>query len=339
MKKYISIYICIICALGSMQLGAQNNLHYSQYYNAPLFTNPANCGQIGEDLFRLNLHTRMQYFGGTNFQESLYKTTSGGIDVSLFNKKLGLGLYFNSDDAGNGIFKTIQILPTLSYSFNMGDNVLTFGAQYLFNNSSLNLNDPRWPQMPQNFQANSSYSDFNTGANFKLDLYYIVANIGVAANNLVRAKQKFGTSSASQGIQVPMTFKAYTNIDYDMTDKLKLHPGVLAMYQANSTNFVVGSNLSYKLFEGGTNGKSLVFGLWARTNNGNLQSIIPGFGTRVNKMLIMTTYDMNIAMSKAGSSDYFQGLTNTFEISIIFTGKPKITPPLLEDDFILNPRY
>lgn len=334
MKKYFSIYISIICALSSLQLGAQNNLHYSQYYNAPMFTNPALTGQIGEDLFRLNAHTRTQH---TDFAGGLYKTSSGGIDVSLFNKRFGAGVYMNIDDAGNGTFKTIQFLPTLSYSFFMGDNTLTFGAQYLFNSSALNLDDPKWPQMPQYFQANSSYSDFNAGANFKLDLYYIVANIGVAANNLIQAKQKFGTGT--QGIKVPMTFKFYTNVDFDMTDKLKLHPGILGMYEANSTNFVVGSNLSLKLIEGGTNGNSLIFGLWGRTNAGNLQALIPKFGMKMNKLLIMSSYDLNVAMSKAGYSDYFQGFTNTFEISIIFTGKPKIVPPLLEDDFILNPRY
>jgi hypothetical protein len=53
----------------------------------------------------------------------------------------------------------------------------------------------------------------------------------------------------------------------------------------------------------------------------------------------MASYDYNVALSKGGSSPYFDGLTNTFEISIIFTGKPKVVPPVFEDDFILNPRF
>lgn len=335
MKRHIQIYICIICALSYISLRAQNNLHYSQFYNAPMFTNPALTGQIGEDLFRLNAHNRQQF---SEFEGGfLYKTMSGGIDLSLFNKRFGVGLYFLTDDAGNGTFKTIQVLPTLSYSFHMGDNILTFGGQYLYNSSALNLDNPQWPQMPQYFQGNSSYSDFNAGVNFKLDLYYINANIGLAASNLTQAKQKFG--NGAQGIKVPMTYKAYTYVDFDMTDRLKLHPGVLGMYEANSTNFVVGSNLSLKLFDGGTNGNSLVFGLWGRTNKNNLESLIPKFGMKMNKLLIMSSYDFNTGMSKGGYSDYFQGFTNTFEISIIFTGKPKIVPPLFEDDFILNPRY
>lgn len=341
MNKYIKIAIILFCALTIKLVEAQNNLHYSQYYNAPMFINPALTGQIGEDLYRLNAHTRTQMTNIGDGGGGLYKTGSAGVDLSLFNKKLGTGLYITLDDAG-GVFKTVQVMPSLSYSFHMGDNILTFGAQGLYNITSVDLSSARWPggNPPPGFYAPAmSYFDMNAGSNLKLDLYYIRANIGGSVNNLLRKDQKFSNVSGAQGVKVPMLFKMYTNVEIDMTDKLQLMPSILCEYEAGSTNFVVGSNMSYKLFEGGENGNSLLLGLYARTNLGNLQSVIPKFGMKMNKLLIMGSYDFDVAMSKAGFSNYFEGFSHTFEISIIFTGKPKIVPPLLEDDFILNPRY
>jgi hypothetical protein len=187
-------------------------------------------------------------------------------------------------------------------------------------------------------EPSNSYFDFNAGVNFKWDLYYLTADIGLASNNLIQASQRF-SQSGTQGLQVPRSYKAYTLLDFDMTERMKLLPGFYGSFQAVSTNFVMGTNFSYKLLKGGTYGNSIIMGVWFRTNDGNLESVIPKFGMKMNKLQIMGSYDANVSLSKAGSSKYLNGITNTFEISIIFTGKPKVTPPLLEDDFILNPRY
>jgi hypothetical protein len=53
----------------------------------------------------------------------------------------------------------------------------------------------------------------------------------------------------------------------------------------------------------------------------------------------MFSYDYNLSFSKGGNSNYLAGRSNTFELSIVFLGKPNIKPPLLEDNFILNPRF
>jgi type IX secretion system PorP/SprF family membrane protein len=305
-----------------------------------MFLNPALTGQIGEDLYRLNGHARNQWSGLSGVDgKFLYETKSGGIDLSLLKRRLGIGLYAMLDDAGAGIFKTMQFYPSLSYSFIMGDNILTFGGQGLYNMTSVNPSDPRWPVgVAQTLKPNTSYFDANAGVNFKWDLYYLTANLGFATSNLLQAPQRF-TTTGSQGLPVARSYKTYALLDFDMTERMKLLPGFYGSFQAVSTNFVMGSNFSYKILKGGTYGNSLIFGIWLRTNDGNLESVIPKFGMKMNKLQIMGSYDANASLSKAGSSKYLDGISNTFEISIIFTGKPKIAPPLLEDDFILNPRY
>jgi type IX secretion system PorP/SprF family membrane protein len=336
--KFLSILI-FIWGWSINLLHTQNNLHYSQFYNAPMFLNPALTGQIGEDLFRLNGHARNQWSGLTGADgKFLYETKSGGADLSLLKRRLGIGLYAMLDDAGGGIFKTTQIYPSLSYSFIMGDNILSFGAQGLYNMTSVDPSDPRWGTFPQPLNPNTSYFDANAGVNFKWDLYYLTADLGVASNNLLQAPQRF-TNTGTQGVPTPRSYKTYALLDFDMTERMKLLPGFYGSFQALSTNFVMGSNFSYKILKGGTYGNSLILGIWLRTNDGNLESVIPKFGMKMNKLQIMGSYDANVSMSKSGNSKYLDGITNTFEISIIFTGKPKVAPPLLEDDFILNPRY
>lgn len=312
----------------------QNNMHYSQFYNSPMFLNPALTGQLGEDLFRLNAHRRQQWSGvESSNSEYLYVTTYGGVDLSLFKKRLGVGLGANLDQAG-GIFSTMNITPSLSYSFIMGDNILTFGGQYVYNQTSFSHPNPNPPIAAA---PNTSYSDANAGVNLKLDLFYITSNLGFSVEHLLRPNQQFIGNTAPN--RLPMFFKTHANFDWDLTEKLKVLPGFFGGFLANSTDLVFGSNVSYKIIDGGVHGNRLIGGLWFRTNNGNIESIIPKFGMRMNKMQIMASYDYNMSVSKGGNSNYFQGLTNTFEISIIFTGKPKVVPPLFEDDFILNPRY
>ena len=339
MKSKIYWSLILIWGWSISILHSQNNLHYSQFYNAPMFLNPAFTGQIGEDLYRLNAHARNQWSGLSGADgKFLYETRSGGVDLSLMKRRFGVGLYIMQDVAGGGIFSTTQGNLSMSYSFIMGDNVLSFGGQGLYNLTQLNPNDPRWVTGSQSLEPSNSYFDFNAGVNFKWDLYYLTADIGLASNNLIQAPQRF-TLSGIQGLQVPRSYKAYTLLDFDMTERMKLLPGFYGSFQAISTNFVMGTNFSYKLIKGGTYGNSIIMGVWFRTNDGNLESVIPKFGMKMNKLQIMGSYDANVSLSKAGSSKYLNGITNTFEISIIFTGKPKVTPPLLEDDFILNPRY
>ena len=325
-------------------LHSQNNLHYSQFYNAPMFLNPALTGQIGEDLFRLNGHARNQWSGVSSTQY-LYETQSGGVDLSLAKKRLGIGLYFLRDNAGGGIFNTTQILPSISYSFIIGDNTLTFGGQPLINISQFDIGKvgppgANFPVVGQDFKPTSTYFDANAGVNFKWDLYYLIANLGIASNNLIEAPQRFmKNGGGALGVKVPRSYKTYALLDFDMTERMKLFPGFYGSFQALSTNLVMGSNFSYKILKGGTYGNSIILGIWLRTNDGNLESVIPKFGMKMNKLQIMGSYDANVSMSKTGNSKYLDGITNTFEISIIFTGKPKVAPPLLEDGFILNPRY
>jgi hypothetical protein len=99
------------------------------------------------------------------------------------------------------------------------------------------------------------------------------------------------------------------------------------------------SNTKYQLETGTYLSTSGITPFWLRSNQLNIESIIGLIGLGWGKTKVMFSYDYNTSFSKGGNSSYLAGRTNTFELSIVFLGKPNVKPPLLEDNFILNPRF
>ena len=80
------------------------DLHFSQFMNSPLLTNPANTGFIPDGDYRLGVNYRNQWASITAFP---YKTMSVFGDVQLMQNKdntgwLGLGGVILRDLAGSG---------------------------------------------------------------------------------------------------------------------------------------------------------------------------------------------------------------------------------------------
>jgi type IX secretion system PorP/SprF family membrane protein len=314
----------------------QNNIHYSQFYNSPMTLNPALTGQFN-DMWRLTGIYRAQWsgLGGEGQNKFVYQTPSGSLDFNFFNRKFGVG-FFALNDQTNQVFNTIRGGLSLSYSFKIGDHILSFGTQGIYSMSSLDQSKIT-TVTPESYNSSTSYMDVNTGINFRYDYGFYTADIGIACYNLLQPKETFLKNGPANN--VPMYFKTHLIVDWELNDNLNIQPGIYGGYQAGSTDFLLGSNLEFKVMQMGSSTARLYAGLWARSNKGNVESLIPALGLGMGKMKMMFTYDYNLSFSKGGSSNYVNGMTNTFELSLIVTGKPTKRPPLMEDEFILNPRY
>jgi hypothetical protein len=80
------------------------DLHFSQFFNSPQSTNPANTGFIPDADYRLGAHYRNQW---SSVMTVPYKTSSIFGDVQLFRDRLengwlGVGGLLLSDVAGSG---------------------------------------------------------------------------------------------------------------------------------------------------------------------------------------------------------------------------------------------
>nr|MBU9935984.1 type IX secretion system membrane protein PorP/SprF [Ferruginibacter sp.] len=100
MKRFFNIVLLL--GLG-LCLRAQD-LHFSQFFNTPLTTNPANTGFIPDADYRVGAHYRNQW---SSVMSTPYKTISAFADLQLMRDRLengwlGLGAVILNDQAGTG---------------------------------------------------------------------------------------------------------------------------------------------------------------------------------------------------------------------------------------------
>ena len=117
MKKIIrTLFVAMICLQAASLVQAQD-LHFSQFFNSPLTTNPANTGFIPDADYRVGAHYRNQY---SSILASPYKTISVFADAQLMRNQiengwLGLGALILSDVAGSGGLRSTKIYGSLAY--------------------------------------------------------------------------------------------------------------------------------------------------------------------------------------------------------------------------------
>jgi len=118
MKKLITL----LCTGVALQLHAQQDIHFSQYYSSPLFLNPATAGMFRGDM-RTNLNYRNQWATVTR----PFNTIVAGIDAPVYSPKksdnfLALGARFFHDKAGDSRFGSTNFGLDASYAISTGKN-------------------------------------------------------------------------------------------------------------------------------------------------------------------------------------------------------------------------
>ena len=100
--------------------GAAQDIHFGQFYNAPLVINPASAGDIeGDQRFALIHREQWRSVG------SPFRTDAFSYDVPVFRGRLngrylGVGINAYSDKAGSTRFGDTQANLSLSYAIRSG---------------------------------------------------------------------------------------------------------------------------------------------------------------------------------------------------------------------------
>src|SRR5215203_323069 len=108
--------IAILGLLLAVSVQAQD-LHFSQFFNSPLTTNPANTGFIPDGDYRLGINYRDQW---SSVMTVPYKTMSVFGDVQLMRNRfengwLGAGGVLLHDVAGSGNLTSSKLYGSLAY--------------------------------------------------------------------------------------------------------------------------------------------------------------------------------------------------------------------------------
>src|ERR1041385_2331813 len=113
--KKISFMGC--CMVLALLQGHAQDLHFSQWFNSPLTTNPANTGFIPDADYRLGANYRNQW---SSIMTTPYKTMSVWGDAQVFRDRIetgwvGLGGAILRDVAGTGALTSTKVYASVGY--------------------------------------------------------------------------------------------------------------------------------------------------------------------------------------------------------------------------------
>ena len=277
------------------------DLHFSQFFNSPLTTNPANTGFTPDVDYRLGAHFRNQYAA---ILAAPYKTLSIFADGQVMRNRfengwLGLGAVLLNDQAGSGGLRSTKIYGSLAYHQMLGSgSLLSAGFNLGWVNKRIDLTKLTFPSQFNgiffdgsidpgvNFANTSvSYFDMQVGLNYAYftneDLYI---NAGYSIHHVNRPKETF-FSDAQDSSRIAMRHIGFVNALYKLNDRVILNPNAFYTIQAKATDFMIGMNANYNL--SGDGDKQLIAGLYYRHGD----AIIPMIGFEIKKVRFTFSYD------------------------------------------------
>src|SRR4051812_21272305 len=143
--KYILITGCYLLFVVCLQA---QDLHFSQFFNSPLTTNPANTGFIPDADYRIGANYRNQY---STVMTVPYKTMSIFGDAQVLRDRIengwvGLGGVILRDVAGSGNLTSTKVYASAAYHQMLGLNsLLTAGFNAGYVNKQINVSDLKFP--------------------------------------------------------------------------------------------------------------------------------------------------------------------------------------------------
>lgn len=320
MRK-IAFYLLVVCCLTGAFSASAQDLHFSQFYNSPLSTNPANTGFIPDGNYRVGVNYRNQWAT----IPVPYKTMSLFGDFQLFRDQLeygwvGIGGMLLRDVAGAGNLTSTKGYGSIAYhqllgqssllsaGFNVGFankrvdiNKLTFGSQWngQFFDSQMISGEPI-------VNSSTGYFDMQVGMNyayFPTDNIYVNTGFSVQHVNMPRETFYNGNN------QIDRRYIGFLNASLKLNDYIILNPGAYYARQAGASEIMVGGYAAYNL---SGDGQQQVFGgLYYRVNDA-----VPFMvGYQVSNVKMMFSYDVTV--SNLAISNSRQG---AYEIGIVYTG-------------------
>lgn len=294
---------CLLAVLASGELLAQD-LRFSQWFNSPLTTNPANTGFIPDADYRIGANYRSQW---VNVMAVPYKTISVFGDAQVFRDRiesgwLGLGGVILRDVAGSGNLTSTKVYGSLAYHQMLGySSLLSAGFNVGWANKRI---DPTRLKFPDQFNESTgffdagvptsvvfnatsiSYMDIQAGLNYAFfpteELY---VNGGFSVHHLNRPRETFFTDNGFDNRLAPR-YIGFLNASVKMSPQVILNPMAYYTNQASASELVAGASANYNL--SGDGETQVIGGLYYRAG----ESLIPLVGFQWKNFRMSFTYDV-----------------------------------------------
>jgi len=289
-------------------IGYTQDLHFSQFFNSPLTTNPANTGFIPDGDYRLGINYRNQW---SSVMSVPYKTMSVFGDAQILKDRLengwvGVGGVILRDVAGSGNLTSTKIYGSVAYHQMLGySSLLSLGFNVGYANKQINTSNLKFPdqfdgkffdnKLPTNVfldRNNVGYLDMQVGMNYA---YFPTENIyvngGFSAHHVNKAQESFFTSDSIAN-NIPVRYIGFLNGSFKLNDQVLINPNIYYTRQTTASELVVGINAHYNLSGDGM--YQLVGGVYYRHKD----AVAPLIGLVYDDYTFSFTYDVTISTLK-----------------------------------------
>lgn len=325
--RYKTILIFVFVLFFSAKISAQD-MYFSQFYNTPLYLNPALTGKINSK-YRATAIYRTQY--STVSSPAPFSTLGASFDMGLLRDRLnddifGVGMMFISDNQVGGLIRTQHIMLSTAYHKALGykkDHYLSAGFQFDMIHRSINLFGLEFEDQfegtgftgvtAENFESGSIWiPNMNVGIFWSSRFGKSITTYGGASlSNILNPAESFLLND--QGDR-KRRLSANAGMTIDINKKVLLSPNAMYILQGPSSLILAGSsagiNLSGKIRPYET---ILYFGAWYNING----AIIGSTGVQYKGLQIGLSYDSNVGAIKNATKNF-----GAFELSLIFVDKP-----------------
>ena len=331
MKKF---YILILNVILAASISAQD-IHYSQFFNAPLLLNPALTGFM-PGAYRVEVNYRNQWFAATGggFGQSPYMTTAfgGDIPIKIKNNVLGVGIEFANDQAGANTFSTVVAMASVSYILTLGKEHkqrLSAGFQAGYTNQTIMVQNF---QFASQFQDNLYNSSLSTNENIgKTHTGYLNLNAGMlwygkfadffgmyAGGSFYNITSPKYDILAGQTRNLYWRWNMHTGLDFALGKKYHILPSLMYENQGpdNQMNTGLGFGIDFK------DEMAVTLGCYNRVNTlsggAHPDAIIPYVSFEISGFKFGGTYDATVSSLKAAGAS-----KGAFELSVTYVGQKK----------------
>ena len=318
---------CLLAIFGwstTSMLHAQD-LHFSQFFNSPLSTNPANTGFIPGGDYRLGVNFRDQW---SSIMSLPYRTMSAFGDVQVMKNQdqtgwVGLGGLILRDVAGSGNLTSTKLYGSVAYHQMLGyASLLSLGFNVGYANKRINTSNLKFPdqfdgkffdnKLPTSVSLdknNIGYLDMQVGMNYAyFPTEKIYVNTGFSVHHVNTPRESFFQSNDVSN-EVPRRYIGFLNGSFMVNDQWIVNPNAYFTMQAKSSELVAGLNAHYNL--SGDGEYVLMGGLYYRHN----ESVIPLIGLGYKDYAFTFTYDATVSTLRN-----YNGSRGAFEFSLVKQG-------------------
>lgn len=329
--RFLTSILIVLCCLS---FGQAQDVHFSQFYNAPQMLNPALTGKINGK-FRAGINYRNQWFGQVNGRTT-YSTPALSYDMPIhlsYGDVVGAGAYLVNDRSSGGLLTRLQVVLGGAYHKSFGEDgkhSASLGIQFAYIQRRLDINNIRFASQQgdgiffdpgissgENIDGTTNNVDLNAGFMWSSKLSknaFIYA--GIALYNMVQPFNTFTDDTDDLMRRLSISGGA----DVRLSPKFSLLPSFIYMNQAKAYEANLGVSGAIDI------NKDFVLytGMYYRVKD----AVIPYVGADYKGFRLGLSYDFN-----ASSLDAVDGGHNgAIELSLMYIGKfvsmPDVKPSM-----------